>query len=268
MHLLSFRWPKVWVRSMKVSCILGCCSLHDLERPVSRCDCGEDVVPCHRFSQYRWCHSQSSTTLQLTLRCVILPARQTVFGVSVSRYFMMFQDVHLGDNLPVLGWNQASCKWHETSWICVLVNYAGWSARAVLSLPAGGWDACLVQVTGILQWQTFASLWLACVNFGWNLPRSRSPHSSYHYGQACANVARSSPLFLLPMPFYLWLTHVRCCQDGEKSKSLREAQVLEVNVMPSNGVPLTASHHARDWPGIPCWEGNNMAWVGNTYYIL
>jgi len=120
----------------------------------------------------------------------------------------------------------------------------------------------------ILQWQTFASLWLACLNFGLNLPRSRSPHSSYHYGQACANVARSGPLFSLPMPFYLCLTHVRCCQDGEKSKSLREAQVLEVNVMPSNGVPLAAFHHARDWPGIPCWEGNNIAWVGNTYYIL
>lgn len=119
----------------------------------------------------------------------------------------------------------------------MLVKYAGWSTRAVLSLPAGGCDACLVQVT-------------------------------VSYSGKCSNVERSSPLFSSPMPFYLWLTHVRCCQDGEKSKSLREAQVLEVNVMPSNGVPLAAFHHARDWPGIPRWEGNNIAWMGNTYYIL
>ena len=95
---------------------------------------------------------------------------------------------------------------------------------------------------------------VACVCELWFKP-SLSPHSSYHYGQACANVERSSPLFSLPMPFYLWLTHVRCCQDGEKSKSLREAQVLEVNVMPSNGVPLAAFHHGRDRPAYIAGKG-------------
>ncbi len=225
------------------------------------------VIACHNM----WCHSQFSTTLQLTLRWVVLPAKQIAFGVSVSRCFMKFEDVHLGDNLPVLGWN----LWSKLQLAWDLMNLRACQEsrleRAYSPIITSRWLRCILSPGFcMLQRQGFTSLWRPCVNFGWKLTLLFFfPHSSYHYGQARANFIEVAHCFccLLSLPFYLCLTQVWFCQDGEKSKSLREAQVLEVNVMPSNGVPSAAFHHARNchayW--VFFWEGNNSA-PGRAYF--
>ena len=214
------------------------------------------VIACHNM----WCHSQFSTTLQLTLRWVVLPAKQIAFGVSVSRCFMKFEDVHLGDNLPVLGWN----LWSKLQLAWDLMNLRACQEsrleRAYSPIITSRWLRCMLSPGFcMLQWQGFASLWLPCVNFGWKL------HFSFSFLTLPTIMGKQAQISSFAL--LLGLTQVWCCQDGEKSKSLREAQVLELNVMPSNGVPSAAFHHARNchayW--VFFWEGNNSA-PGRAYF--